>query len=297
MSRPAPTGGGDITVRSDSMTLPVWLSGHGVPLIFLHGLGSDASDSLRDLGALPGVRLAVADQRGHGRALPVHGGQFGLDSLVADLHAVVSVLRWPEPVIGGGSMGAAVALRYAMTRPAQCRALVLVAPAIADEPPAAARMIAAIADRIEAVGVERAVAEIRAQRNSARRPGLTSQAGQAPSPPDRALAQPLDDDGLDCWLRQDGRSLAIAMRAVQSWRPIASLSELDDVKLPVALVGIRNDPLHPLELAADLHRRFPVSHLEIIGSPARARQPAAIGEAVLRGLARLGIVQRAATNW
>ncbi|MGH3301516.1 MAG: hypothetical protein ACRDOK_07465, partial [Streptosporangiaceae bacterium] len=60
---------------------------------------------------------------------------------------------------------------------------------------------------------------------------------------------------------------------------------------------IRNDPLHPLELAADLHRRFPVSHLEIIGSPARARQPAAIGEAVLRGLARLGIVQRAATNW
>ncbi len=286
---------GDIIVRNDGMTLPVWLSGHGVPLIFLHGLGSDASDSRRDLGALPGVRLAVADQRGHGRAQPsLSPGQFTLDSLVADLHAVVSVLRWPEPVVGGGSMGAAVALRYVITRPAQCRALVLVAPAMADRLPAAANVIAQIADRIDAIGLEQAVAELRAQRKPAGAPRRL---------PDRAPATrsasllPSDDDSLDSWLRQDGRSLAVAMRAVQSWRPVVALTDLTTLQVPVVLVGIRDDPLHPLEVAAGLHRHLPVSHLEIIDSPARARQPGAIGDAVLRGLIRLGIVQQAATKW
>jgi pimeloyl-ACP methyl ester carboxylesterase len=128
-----------ITVRNGGFSLPLWLSGQGAPMVFLHGLGSDARDSRRDLGDLPGVRLALADQRGHGSARPaVRAGEFGLDELAGDLAAMSAALSWPRPIVAGGSMGAAVALRYAVTRPGASQALVLVAPALAAERPAAA---------------------------------------------------------------------------------------------------------------------------------------------------------------
>jgi pimeloyl-ACP methyl ester carboxylesterase len=79
------------------------------------------------------------------------------------------------------------------------------------------------------------------------------------------------------------------MRAVPSWRPFASMDDLAAITLPVALVGIRGDPLHPAELAARMHARLPTSCLEVLGSPAEASRPGAIGAAVLRALGRLGV--------
>jgi pimeloyl-ACP methyl ester carboxylesterase len=275
-------GAGEVTARHEGFSLPVLLSGQGVPLLFLHGLGSDSRDSRRDLGAMPGIRLALADQRGHGSARPpLRHGEFELDSLVGDLRAMIRALGWPGPVVGGGSMGAAVVLRHVLTDPGDCQALVLVAPAIGPDRPAAAASIASIADRIDAVGLGQAVAELRGL-------SATTIAGR-----DGAGTA---GDGLDCWLRQDGGSLAVAMRAVQRWRPLGALSELSALQVPVALVGIRDDPLHPVELAVQMHARLPHSSLEILGSPDDARQPGAIGGAVLRGLATLGVLQRGARN-
>jgi pimeloyl-ACP methyl ester carboxylesterase len=95
---------------------------------------------------------------------------------------------------------------------------------------------------------------------------------------------------MDSWLRQDGASLVVAMRAVQSWRPIPSLGELSVIEVPTVLVGIRDDPLHPVELAEQLHAHLRSSSLEILDSPGAARRPGAIGAAVLRGLHRLSVV-------
>jgi pimeloyl-ACP methyl ester carboxylesterase len=280
-------GAGEVTARHEGFSLPVLLSGQGVPLLFLHGLGSDSRDSRRDLGAMPGIRLALADQRGHGSARPpVSHGEFELDSLVGDLRAMIRALGWPGPVVGGGSMGAAVALRHVLTDPGDCQALVLVAPAIGPDRPAAAALIASIGDRIDAVGLEQAVAELR----GLSAPTMASRDGAG------TAGEGSGGDGLDCWLRQDAGSLAVAMRAVQRWRPLASLSELSALQVPVALVGIRDDPLHPVELAIQMHARLPHSSLEILGSPDDARRPGAIGGAVLRGLATLGLLQRGARN-
>jgi 3-oxoadipate enol-lactonase len=257
---------GEVTARSGRFSLPLRVSGQGIPMIFLHGLGSDSRDSRRDLGELPGFRVALPDQRGHGASRPLpEPREFGLDSMVGDLRAMLAALGWPGVVIAGGSMGAAVALRHVLTGPGDCPALVLVAPALGpDRPAAAAAQLAAVAGRIDAVGVQQAVAEIRAQ-----------SAGER--------------DGLDCWLRQDGAALAAGMRAVPSWRPFSSMDDLAAITLPVALVGIRGDPLHPVELAARMHARLPTSCLEVLGSPDEASRPGAIGAAVLRALGRLGV--------
>jgi len=256
---------GEVTARSGRFSLQLRVSGQGIPMIFLHGLGSDSRDSRRDLGELPGFRVALPDQRGHGASRPLpEPREFGLDSMVGDLRAMLAALGWPGAVIAGGSMGAAVALRHVLTGPGECPALVLVAPAIGPEPPAAAAQLAAVADRIDAVGIRQVVAEIR---------------GQSAGEP----------DGLDGWLRQDSAALAAGMRAVPSWRPFASMDDLAAITLPVALVGIRGDPLHPVELAARMHARLPTSCLEVLGSPGEASRPGAIGAAVLRALGRLGV--------
>jgi pimeloyl-ACP methyl ester carboxylesterase len=264
-----------ITARRDGFSLPLRVSGHGIPMIFLHGLGSDSADSARDLGELPGIRLALADQRGHGASRPAVGpGQFAVDDLAGDLAAMIAELGWDQPVIGGGSMGAAVALRWALRDPgalresAGCRALVLVAPALGrrgPESPGAAAFLADAAARIESDGLARAVAGLRAQ-------------------------APGGGDGMAPWLRQDGASLAVAMRAAAGWQVLGDLSDLAALPMPVAVVGIEGDPLHPAGLARRMHAAVPGSSLQVLPSLAAATRPGAIGAAVRRGLADLGIL-------
>jgi pimeloyl-ACP methyl ester carboxylesterase len=267
--------------------LPVRLRGQGTPMVFLHGLGSDAGDSARDLGLLPGLRLALADQRGHGNASPaVAAGQFGLDDLADDLVAVIAALGWSRPVVGGGSMGAAVALRWALRDPAGCSALVLVAPALGPERAAGAGLLAGVASRIEAVGLPAAVAELRG-------PGQAASAAELRRGPSAADGP---GDPMAPWLRQDAASLAVAMRAVGDWRPFTSFAELASLRMPVVIVGIDGDLLHPAELAAKFHASLPGSSLEILPSAADAGRAGAIGAAVLRGLTALGIVHQRAVK-
>jgi pimeloyl-ACP methyl ester carboxylesterase len=331
---PGGAGAAELTARSGRFSLPVRVFGQGIPMIFLHGLGSDSRDSRRDLGELPGFRLALPDQRGHGGSRPrPDPGEFALDSMVGDLRATLAALDWPATVVAGGSMGAAVALRHVLTGPADCPALVLVAPALGPDRPDAAPLLTAIADRIDAVGLQQAVAELRGGAAAGERDGAAAgegggaaagegggaaagerdgaaageRDGAAAGERDRGSATERDGgrhgaghagsgggpaeagDGLDCWLRQDGAALAAGMRAVPSWRPLTVMDDLAALTLPVALVAIHGDPLHPVDLAARMHAFLPRSSLEVLGSPDEARRPGAIGEAVLRGLRRLGI--------
>jgi pimeloyl-ACP methyl ester carboxylesterase len=291
---PAP---GPVRYRAQraGFSLPVRVSGTGVPMIFLHGLGSDSRDSVRDLGALPGLRQALADQRGHGHARPpVAAGQFDLDDLADDLAAMIATLGWICPVVGGGSMGAAVALRYAQRNPHEWTALVLVAPALGPGGGAAGGLLGGVADRIEAVGLAGAVAELRGRAGAG--------AARAPAPPEPAdptAGEPAGDgpgDPMAPWLRQNPASLAVAMRAVGTWRPFTSFAELSALRKPAVIIGIQGDPLHPAELASTFHASLPGSRLEILPSVAAASRPGAIGAAVLRGLTALGIVHQPAVK-
>jgi 3-oxoadipate enol-lactonase len=294
---PAPGTETVIALRA-GFNLPVRVYGHGVPMIFLHGLGSDSRDSVRDLGALPGLRLGLADQRGHGNARPpVAAGQFGLDDLADDLAAMIAALGWSRPVVGGGSMGAAVALRYAQRNPQGWSALVLVAPALGPEGAAAGGLLDKVADRIEAVGLAAAVAEVRDRADAARVPAGPE---TAPAAADRLTDDSQVDDRLGDpmapWLRQNAASLAVAMRAVGTWRPFTSLADLAALRRPVVIIGIDGDPLHPAGLARQFNASLPGSRLEILPSVAHAIRPGAIGAAVLRGLAALGVVHQAAVK-
>ncbi|MBX3203736.1 MAG: alpha/beta fold hydrolase [Labilithrix sp.] len=122
--------------------------------VILHGLGSAATPFGPLLARLqPHVRRIVApDYPGHGfsahaRERLTPGKLFESISTALD-----ATLREPAIVVGN-SLGGALALRYALTRPERVRALVLVSPAGArssDEEWAAIRAAFAVTSRAEA---------------------------------------------------------------------------------------------------------------------------------------------------
>lgn len=119
--------------------------GEGVPVVLLHGfpLSSETWRPIRP--ALERVaRLITPDLRGFGGS-DASEGDYDLDTLAADVLALLDRLGVEGFVLGGHSMGGYVALRIAACQPARVRGLILVdTRAVADSAETAARRNASI---------------------------------------------------------------------------------------------------------------------------------------------------------
>jgi pimeloyl-ACP methyl ester carboxylesterase len=130
--------------------------GQGPGIALAHGFGGSARNWRPQIRSLRmRFRVATYDARGHARsAAPVEAEAYREPELVSDLARVALATDDARPVVGGLSLGAAVALRLALARPDGVRGLVL-----ASHPagPASGRGIAshalAFADAIEREGL------------------------------------------------------------------------------------------------------------------------------------------------
>ena len=107
-------------------------------IIFQHGIGGDVGQPARFLDpkrtgiAKEAVSIVHADFRGHGQSELGPAEELSIATLARDLEALLDHLDIRQAVVGGISMGAAVALRFAVHRPDACVALILSRPAWAD---------------------------------------------------------------------------------------------------------------------------------------------------------------------
>ncbi|MGA7913279.1 MAG: alpha/beta fold hydrolase [Candidatus Dormiibacterota bacterium] len=101
------------------------------PILFLHGLSSNARYWDRVARHITGRRMVALDQRGHGltgrppRAPKLPDG-YAMDALVEDAAFLISRLGLEPPVVAGHSWGATVALELAGTRPGLASGLVFI---------------------------------------------------------------------------------------------------------------------------------------------------------------------------
>jgi len=100
---------------------------NGLPVIFLHGgPGAGATPTHRRFFDPASYRIIIFDQRGAGRSTPL--GEL-IDNttahLVRDIEALRSYFAIDRWIVFGGSWGSTLALNYAVTYPARCRALIL----------------------------------------------------------------------------------------------------------------------------------------------------------------------------
>lgn len=96
------------------------------PLVFIHGLGT-SSRIWAELGRrLPGWNSLFYDLRGAGATSELSRRELSISTWTADLRELLVTMDVPSPVLLGHSLGASIALSYALSYPDDVAALVLI---------------------------------------------------------------------------------------------------------------------------------------------------------------------------
>ncbi len=142
---------------TDAVKLHVEARGEGPLVLLLHGLAGSARNWRPQQRALAERwRVVAYDARGHARSeAPADPARYTADALVADGLRVLDGQGAERAVVGGLSMGAAVALELARRHPDRVRALVL-ASFPAGRGAGASHHALAFADAIEGEGLDSA---------------------------------------------------------------------------------------------------------------------------------------------
>jgi pimeloyl-ACP methyl ester carboxylesterase len=137
------------------LRLHVEVVGSGPALCLVHGFGGSARNFRPQVRAFRDARRVVTfDLRGHARSeAPGAPEAYTIDTLVADIGNVLDQVEAPTAVLGGVSLGAALALEFTLRQPERVSGLVLASfPAGG----AAERWALPFADAIEREGLEAA---------------------------------------------------------------------------------------------------------------------------------------------
>ena len=93
-------------------------SGPGIPILFVHGNGANHNQWRHQLEHLRKTRRAVAfDLRGMGESDVPRNGDYSVDGMADDVHAVADALHLRRFVIVGHSYGGPVVADYAAKHP------------------------------------------------------------------------------------------------------------------------------------------------------------------------------------
>jgi pimeloyl-ACP methyl ester carboxylesterase len=143
----------------DAPRLHIDVDGAGPVVLLAHGFGGSARNFGPQMRALKDrYRVVRYDARGHGRSdAPAEASAYTPAAFVDDMRRVLDEVGADAAVVGGLSMGAGIALRFALAYPARVRGLILSAfPAGADDPEGFAGKALAFANTIERDGLEAA---------------------------------------------------------------------------------------------------------------------------------------------
>ena len=232
------------------------------PFIFQHGMGGDRQQPLGYIrSALQGIDLVSMDARGHGGSSDIADpSQCSFDVFADDVIALADHLQIERFTVGGISLGAAVALNVAIRHPDRVSALLLCRPAWLDVPQADRNRdaYALIADLLDRHDVPEALAMFE---------GTTiHQEVLAESP---SAAQSLRHQIT----RPRAAINADILRRFPASTPAPDPEQWHDLTVPTLVIGHRDDPFHPWNIAATTQARIPGSTLvEIVSKDRDAHQ-------------------------
>lgn len=230
-----------------------------VPVVFQHGLGADCSQPFDLLGELHDTRRICVDCRLHGGTTTssVRSG-LGFKTFAADLYTVLDHLGIERCVAGGVSMGAGVALTFALRYPTAVQALVLCRPAwyigpMSEELQSLFQMIATL---LSTERRERAVARF-----------VESEAYSklAIESPDAAASM------LKQFKAPRAKERAERLVAMPADSPISGVEALRKINVPVLVLATKNDILHPWEYAE--HIAGEIQDSAIVALVSKAKNP------------------------
>ena len=225
--------------------------GQGTPFILQHGLGGDVNQPLGLFTPPPGLKLCAFDCRAHGETRPIGDpAQISFVTFVDDLCTFMDHLRIERCVVGGISMGAGLALAFALRCQARVSGLIISRPAWLDRP---APPNLAIYDQVcgligrfgAAQGLERFI-----QTESYR--AIAQESPDAAQSLVGQFQHPRAEEAL------------VRLEQIPHDAPITSLKDLQKIGVPTLVLATRQDPIHPYDYALKLARAIPCAVLHEI---------------------------------
>jgi len=212
--------------------------GEGPPLLLAHPAVFSKAYFTAAADVLGARFSCVAfDQRGHG---DTSAQTISPALMTDDIGAVLDAMKWDKAALGGTSLGAATTLLYALRNPARVSFLLqdlpAFGPASSRDPDKTARI---------AVVLEEGDLEEGARRITA---GMSE-------PRAKAWTEALNAD----WSHYDaatlGPKMGWALRSTVSWRIVGRWpDELQRLTMPVRLLAVQGDSVHPWDVAQTMAR-------------------------------------------
>jgi len=230
-------------------------AGAGQPVLFQHGLGGNRAQVAE---VFPdGFRRVTLECRGQGASERGPAEALSLATFADDVAALAEHLGIARAVVGGISMGAAIALRLAITRPGLVNGLILARPAW---------LFAPAPDSMQAYAL---VGELLANRapQAAKDAFLKSPIAQV------YRREALDNLAslLGFFDRPDAAEFAAVLKAIAADGPGVSEAEARRLSVPVLVIGHADDLVHPLSYAQWLAALIPGARFATITSKVKNR--------------------------
>jgi pimeloyl-ACP methyl ester carboxylesterase len=215
-----------------------------IPFVFQHGLGATAHQPEELYTPLPGLRFLALDCRGHGETQPL-GDPNGLsfNTFADDVLALLTELGEQRAVVGGISMGAGVALNFALRYPESTLGLVLSRPAWLDEPlPLNLRHYPVMAKLIREHGAAGALERFR---QSGALEAVRRESPDAAS-------------SLEGQFGEARAEAAVArLEQIPADAPNRHRAQWGIIRVPTLVMANMQDPVHPFEYGEALARAIP----------------------------------------
>jgi pimeloyl-ACP methyl ester carboxylesterase len=237
------------TFQHDGIRFHYESLGGGAPLVFCHGLTGDVNQPKGILAPLADRRLIVCDARAHGRTEPVGPlSKLNFATFADDLRALVDHLGIDRFTLGGISMGAGIAVRFAADWPSRVQRLILVRPAWFDQPcPPNLAHCCVIAELIAYHGL--AEARDRFARSDAYRQLFAASPAAA-------------DAALGLFDKPDAVQHNARLACITASTPLDRIAAAAAVTCPTLILACHDDPAHPFTIAQQWAAAIP--HAELI---------------------------------
>ena len=236
----------------NGLELAVYRDGEtGPALVFQHGLCGGAGQIAEAMQGLGSQRWEGLECRGHG--LSPLGDEVSIACFADDVAAMIEAIGTPV-VLGGISMGAAIATRLAVTRPDLVRALVLVRPAwVVEDAPENMAPNAEVGMLLEVLPLDQARAFFAS--------GETSRRLEGQAPDNLASLKGFFN-------RRPQAETARLLTTISADGPGITAEDLRSLRIPALICGCAQDAIHPMAHAQALADLIPQARL--VELPAKA---------------------------
>ncbi|AGB74183.1 MULTISPECIES: alpha/beta fold hydrolase [Rhizobium] len=229
---------GQKLLKRDDAELVVYEGGKGPPVVFQHGLGGDEAQVAQNVPASAGIHRLTLECRGHGASSLGNARPFSIRMFAEDVLAAATEYGFNRFIVGGISMGAAIALHLAHHHAHRVAGLVLVRPAWTFEAsPDNLEPIRAVAALIRSYPIEEARSRF-----------IVSETGQriATEAPDNFSSL------LGYFDRPDALAFASVLADIAADGPDVPQAAAAPLAVPTLIIGNRHDAIHPLSCAQTL---------------------------------------------